>query len=200
VAKISLPKVDLPREVEIPDEIKLPKVDLPKVELPKVNLGEAFREVSTEDIARAIPEVKLSNINVPETLDLSKVDLSKVELPKKIDLSKVEIPKVEVELPRELDLSAIQIRRRGNGWSRAFVVAALVGLAAGVWMLMSSSTMGPRIRQAVADGRRRVEGWIGETATPEADVTSTSEAGRGMPAPATAERPTELPGGVSDEY
>lgn len=131
---------------------------MPEVKIPKVALPAALREMTVDDVIKAIPDVR---IELPRTVDLSKLELPKVERPK-VDLSKVDLPKVEMPdlaLPT-IDLSKAPwpLRRKRSGPPWAVIVAVLAGLAAGAWVLLSSPATGPRIRTWMYRMRTRLDG------------------------------------------
>jgi len=120
----------------------MPDISLREVKLPKIELPEGLREMTAEDVAKAMSEVRLPKIDLPTTADLRNV----------------EIPKVHIELPRKLELPKVEIRRKRSGppW---LLLGVLAGLATTAWILMSAPATGPRIRRWLDDLRLRAARW-----------------------------------------
>jgi hypothetical protein len=118
----------------------MPDITLPEIHLPDVKLPEGLRDMSRQDIQSAI------NDRLPRKMELPDVDLSK------IDLSRIELPKaVEDRLPR---------KRRSNPILPIAALAAIGGLVATAWWLITSPTAMLRVRET-ADRVRARMGWTG---------------------------------------
>jgi hypothetical protein len=127
----------------VPEEAAtMPDISLPEVHLPDFKLPEGLRDMSREDIQRAMPDVHLP----------------KIELPKRSAISK-ELARAGKELSktgRDLDKA---LPRRSVPSPLPFVFfGMLAGLFIG-WFLASSTVTGPRIGGLVEDARGRVDRW-----------------------------------------
>jgi hypothetical protein len=122
---------------------KTAEVNVPEVKIPRMAVPAALREMTVEDVMKAIPDVR---IELPKSVDLSKIELPKLEMPA-VELPKVDLSKAPGPLRRR--------RRTGLPWT---VLAVFAGLLAGAWLLISSPTTGPRIRTWIQRVRARMDG------------------------------------------
>ena len=129
---------------------------MPELTLPQIRVDgdmKELRDLTRDDIAKMIPEIDLSKVDLPkkvklpEKLDLSKVDFSNLELPKKI------------ELPEKIELPKVEVRQRRSGLPGPIVAMLVIGAIAAAWALATMSPFAPRIRQSVDDLRTKVDRW-----------------------------------------
>jgi hypothetical protein len=136
---------------------------MPEISIPEVRLPKALREMSRDDIQHAISEVRL-----PKGLrELGMEDIQRaigdIQLPA-VDLpDKIVIPRVEI------DTKAIQQRLPGRRRRRnrlPFLVIGGIALLAAAWFLLTSTSLAPRLRNAVSRMRATPgaegEGGMGE--------------------------------------
>jgi hypothetical protein len=117
----------------------MPEISLPDVKLPRLQWPDGLRALTADDIAKALPEVKLPEIKRPD-IRLPKVALADVDVGTR---GKLEVPRIEVRR-----------KRSGPPWK---VLALVVGLVAAAWMLFASATTGPRIRSWIHGLRQRID-------------------------------------------
>jgi hypothetical protein len=146
----------------------MPELTIPRIRVNGEDVTKGLREISREDIAKAMPDVDLSKVDLSK-VDLSKVEMPKFDLPKKIELPEIKLSSTEVELPRKIELPKLEIRARRSGPPAALVIMAVVCLSVAAWMV-TMSPMAPRIRRSIDDLRLRVDRWR-ENEVPEGGVT-----------------------------
>jgi len=129
---------------------------MPELTMPQIRVDgdtKELRDLTREDIAKMIPEIDLSKVDLPKKIKLpEKIDLSQ------IDMSKLELPK-KVELPDRIELPKVELRQRRSGLPGPLIAIMIVGAIAAAWALMTVSPFAPRLRQSVDDLRVRVDRW-----------------------------------------
>jgi hypothetical protein len=118
------------------------RVDVSDRKPPKIELPEGLRSM-TDDVAKAGSDIRRAMPDIRGAIE---------------GLRPHDLPKVEIDFPDRLELPRVEIRRHRSGppWLAIGVVA---GLLAATWVLMTSSTTGPRIRSWVDDLRLRFDRW-----------------------------------------
>jgi hypothetical protein len=120
----------------------MPDISFPDVKLPDIKLPEGLRDMTREDIQKAVPEVRFPRFSMPRRSDVSK-QLAKAG--KEIEKAGKGI---DVALPRRSAPSPVP-----------FVLVGIVaGLVAGV-LLATSSATGPRIGALADELRARIDRW-----------------------------------------
>jgi hypothetical protein len=112
----------------------MPEITLPEVKLPDVKLPEGLRDMTRDDIVQVVRDVKL-----PKNIKLPEVDMSGVDLPDAI-------------------AERMPGRRRTDPRIPLLALTIVGAVFAAAWLLLSSSTTGPRIRSAVDGMKRRMNG------------------------------------------
>ncbi len=125
-------------------ELRLKDVRFPVLRLP---------EMSRDDIAKALGEVRRDIADARRDIDLTRVDLSK------IDLSRVDLPKVDIsrsDISKAVDGAAKAVGVRRSRSRMPVVVAGIVTLGLIGWAMLSSP-LTPRLRAAAARARERID-------------------------------------------
>ena len=108
----------------------MPEIKFPDVKLPEFKLPEGLRDMSREDIQKAMQDA------LP--------DMKDVKLPKRSDIAK----SVEKALPMRSGPSPVPFA----------ILAMLGGLIVG-WLLATSPMTGPRITAAMGGVRQKIDDW-----------------------------------------
>lgn len=123
----------------------MPDIKFPEVRFPEIKLPEGLRDMSREDIQKAMSEMKMPDIQKA---------MSEVRMPKRSDIAK----SVEKALPLRSGPSPIPFA----------VLAMLGGLVVG-WILATSPLTGPRITAAMGGVRQKIDEWRSNTEAAEQD-------------------------------
>jgi hypothetical protein len=116
--------------------------------------------MSRDDIGKALGEVRRDIADASrDIVDASRdIDLSKVELPS-FELSRVELPKVDVsraDLSKAVDSASQVVGIRRSRSRVPFVIAGIVTIGLVAWAMLSSP-LTPRLREAAARARERLD-------------------------------------------
>lgn len=117
--------------------------------LRRIELPEGLRSM-TDDVAKAGSDIAKAGSDIRRAMPDIRGALEGFRLH--------DLPKVEIDLPDKFELPRVEIRRRRSGppW---LAIGLVAGLVAATWMLMTSTTTGPRIRSLVDDLRLRFDRW-----------------------------------------
>jgi hypothetical protein len=134
----------------------MPEIKFPEVRFPEIKLPEGLRDMSREDIQKAVSDVKMSDIQKA---------VSDVKLPKRSDIQK-DIQKSQRDIQKSLE-KALPARPAPSVVPFA-VLAMLGGLIVG-WILATSPLTGPRISAAMGGVRQKIDEWRSNTDVDELD-------------------------------
>jgi hypothetical protein len=152
---------------------------MPTISLPKFELPQAFRDMTADDVAKAMPEVHLPKVDVEafgkragKVID----DVAK-NAGKAVDDVAKNAGKAVDDVARSVTTNVEQALPRRSGPSPVpFAILAMVGGLVVGWMLATSPTTAPRINSFMDWLRGRIDDWrAGRMTDLEDDLEDTAD-------------------------
>lgn len=157
----------------------MPDISLPEVRF-KARLPEGLRDMSAEDIQKAVPEVRAPKVELPK-LELPKFDFDlgreAGRAAKRADKAAKSARK---SAGREASKAAKAVenvlpRKKGPNPVPIAILAMLGGLVIG-WLLANNPATAPRVSAALDTARRSFDSWRGRGSDLDEDEWDTTDA------------------------